>query len=189
MDQDQIETEEEVVILACFRTLRKVVLSDEPLLRSSLKEQDVCKLAELQCVDWGREENLRQTIPCTVVPTWKGRAIVYERLYSSLLFKNVDKIAARYPDVGYETVDSDPKSEIHADVLAAKQILLHFHEYDWNTLAQAHVTLNNSEIPQSYEERGELNGNAYYYAREVYPVLGITIHHDGEKITNVESHK
>ena len=76
--------------------------------------------------------------------------------------------------------------EIPADVLAAKQILLRFREHDEATLAGARATLDAFEAPQRYEERGEVEGKAYYYAREVYSTLGITLHHDGERITNVE---
>jgi hypothetical protein len=76
--------------------------------------------------------------------------------------------------------------EIPGEVLAARQTLLRFREHDAATLASARATLDAYEAPQRYEERGELEGTAYYYAREVYPSLGITIHHDGVRITNVE---
>lgn len=89
------------------------------------------------------------------------------------------------PEAGPEaTPDAGP--EIPADVLAAKEILLRFRDHDAAALARARATIDAFEPPQRYEERGEVDGRPYYYAREVYPSLGLTLHHDGERITNVE---
>ncbi len=75
---------------------------------------------------------------------------------------------------------------IPPDVLQAKQALLHFTEHDAATLDRARATVDRFEAPQRYEERGEVDGKPFYYARDVYPGLGITVHGDGERITNVE---
>lgn len=79
-----------------------------------------------------------------------------------------------------------PAPELPADVRAAKDTLLRFREHDEPALARARATLDAFEAPQRYEERGEADGRAYYYAREVYPTVGLVVHHDGQRVTNVE---
>lgn len=91
-------------------------------------------------------------------------------------------------DASSTTVPPAPAAgpELPADVRAAKATLLRFREHDQAALASARATLDAFEAPQRYEEHGEVEGKPYYYAREVYAAVGLVVHHDGTRITNVE---
>lgn len=67
-----------------FETLAVVALAKGPVLRGFLDEKHVKALGEAQLVDWGREPNGYQTRPSTVIPTWKGCAMVYEAMFKAL---------------------------------------------------------------------------------------------------------
>lgn len=78
--RDLTPIEDAKTLKLAARTLATVVLSGKPVLRDTLSEKCVDWLGKLQCVDWGREESGMQTIPSTVVPTWKGAALTYREI-------------------------------------------------------------------------------------------------------------
>ena len=83
-------------------------------------------------------------------------------------------------------VAPQPAPALPAAVAEARQQLLHFREHDSKTLEAARQVLETFEPPERFEERGVVEGRSYYSAREVHHTVGIVVHLDGDRITNVE---
>ena len=65
--------------------LAAIVTADAPVLRSTVPEAVIDVLAKAQMITWGRDSpSMRQTIPCTLIPTWVGTAIHYRNAYHAL---------------------------------------------------------------------------------------------------------
>jgi len=79
-----------------------------------------------------------------------------------------------------------PQPALPEPVARAVATLLSFRERSPDELAAAHRVVLDVAAPERYEERGEAQGRPYVYTREHYPTLGLTIHLDGARISNVE---
>ena len=71
-------------------------------------------------------------------------------------------------------------------VARAVRVLVDFKGHDAEALAEARRIVGEFEESERYEESGEVDGRPFYYARERYPALGLTLHRDDARITNVE---
>jgi hypothetical protein len=74
-------------------------------------------------------------------------------------------------------------------VEAAKRQLIQFRTLDAGAQEEALKVLDGFEQPERYEEHGMADGRPYYYARLRYEKVGITVHSDGERVTNVEQNE
>lgn len=72
-------------------------------------------------------------------------------------------------------------------VVAARATLLNFRQRGEQAAQAALRVITDFEPPERYEERGKVGDQAYYYIKDTYKKVGITIHHDGRTISNVEA--
>ena len=79
-----------------------------------------------------------------------------------------------------------PSAGPAAALASATKALLDHTSHSNTELENARRIVEQHEKPRRYEERGEADGKPYYYAREVYPGLGLIIHLDGRGITRVQ---
>lgn len=82
--------------------------------------------------------------------------------------------------------DAGQQAPLPSDVAAARSQLLDFEKHGAKTLDELLRVLDAFEQPVRYEEHGEVGGRRYFYARLRYERVGITVHHDGKRVTNVE---
>ena len=88
--------------------------------------------------------------------------------------------AAGDPQATPPPTDPAPSAE------TATRVLVDFREHTVDELAAAYRTVLATETPERYEERGEVDGKPYVYTKERYPKLGLTLHFDGARLSNVE---
>jgi rubrerythrin len=102
-----------------YETLELIVLAPKQVPRDLLNEEHVVVLAKLQLVDWGRKgsPDFRQTIPSTVISTWRGDAVAYKRMFLAL-HDAASKVSTVLGETDDEMAEYDALEELDAELVA-----------------------------------------------------------------------